>query len=134
MREVRLERINPATLAIFEGGIGALWGLALSMVVFIQVSVFGAVLTDDMLQGLMFGFSATAASLVLVPLFYFGIGWALGYMHALISNVITQSLAAATTASHAQPMPEEHYEEHETFVGARPAMTFGERIETKKTK
>ena len=130
MHEIRLERINPATLAIFEGGIGALWGLALSMVVFIQVSVFGAALTDNMLQGLMFGFSATAASLVLIPLFYFGIGWVLGYMHALISNVITQSLAAITTTPHARQMPNEQ----ETFVGARPAMTFGERIETKKTK
>jgi hypothetical protein len=97
--EVKQEMIKPTTLALFEGSLGAVWGLALALVVFFQATAFGSVITDSFLQGLVFGLSSSAAVLVAVPLVYFAIGWVLGYVHALVFNALKQTAENAVLRS-----------------------------------
>ena len=134
----QVDRINPPTLAMLEGLLGAILGLALALVVFVQITAFGSVLTDSLLQGLLLGLGASAFSLIAVPVIYFVVGAGLGLVHAQIFNAImlaTGRLNLDKKAAEVEPVdafegmdPASGYEEP-VFRG-RPAMTFGERIPT----
>ena len=138
MREISVARINPLTLALLDGSLGAVWGLALALVIFIQVTTFEGALTDSLLQGMLLGVGATAVGLLAVPLLYFVIGAVLGLIHALVFNGVTQTMGGLEMVSRrvevpvaeVSPEPEPTAEHHEpaTSPRAQPAMTFGERI------
>jgi hypothetical protein len=133
--EVKQERIKPMTLALFEGSLGAVFGLALAAVVFFQATAFGTVITDSFLSGLVFGLSSSAVVLVAVPVIYFAIGWVLGYVHAHVYNGLKRLSASPAIRSEQDADLASGYQSagYDGYADASPQLgrhepAFGEQI------
>lgn len=143
MKDSRIGGISPATLALFEGSLGAVWGLAVAVYVYFQATAFGFVVTDSFLQGLLFGLGTSALILLATPVLYFAIGWVLGYLHGLVFNAIAHALGGIMLSSGEEEPTREFDEEINAEIArpdapsqraGRPATTFGERIPTEEER
>lgn len=140
MNSVKIDGINQATVALFEGSLAAVWGLALAIYVSILSSAFGYVVTDSFLQSLLFGLGTSAWILVIVPVLYFAIGGVIGYCHALVFNGFVSAFGGIELGTGEQPTEPEagtkiaqSTEQEENVFYPRSnkrAATFGERIPT----
>ncbi len=146
MSETKIGQVEPVTLALFEGALGAVVGLALALIVLFQASAFGTLVTDSILAGLLLGLGTSAVIIIALPVAYFAIGWVLGYAHGRVFNWIAQGLGGLVVSRDLGPVtPLDEADmpvADEVVVGAeeaaatpapmapqsRGAVTFGERI------
>lgn len=84
----RVVRINPSSLATFQGVFWSILGLGVAILRSLEASVDIANSTDSLLNGMVFGMAAGMVSIIVVPLIYFGFGWLIGYLQGWVFNVV----------------------------------------------
>ena len=80
--------VKPSTVALFEGTLAAVIGLAVAILFSLQATLELAEATQSVLRGFAFGLGAGVVSVLVLPLLYFGLGWVFGYLHGWIFNAV----------------------------------------------
>lgn len=83
--------VRASSAGLFVGVLWAVTGLGVALLHSMQGTVNIARETQSILTGLAFGVVAGAASIVVVPLVYFAIGWVIGFVYAWLFNVISEA-------------------------------------------
>ena len=130
-QELNIKRVRPTTLALFEGLLGALIGLALALTVFFMSAgtPATATVTDLVLRSLTVGFGSGILTLLLTPLAYFVCGWVLGFVHGIVFNAVARFQGGIVlTAPQGADAAEATDSTSRQSPLSRRAVTFGERI------
>lgn len=134
-REVRIHNVRPSTIAAFEASFGAILGLVIAFMAWIGTTVQYTQATDSLLSGLLMGMTAGVLTLMILPLIYAAIGWVVGYVQALIFNLVIAT-SGGIALSVADEMPDaESMEAAPTNpmpAGQRDQPAFGESIGPRK--
>ncbi len=129
-REVYLKGIKPTSVGLFVGTFGALVGLLVAIVTFVNGTIFYTNTTNSLLAGLLLGIGIGGFALLVVPAFYFAVGWVVGWVEGLIINAVLRSSGGVSMEVHDpgeadMPMP------------ARPTRTqpsFGETVDQRDNR
>lgn len=90
-KTLRVRGVKASTVAMFEGTLASIVGLAIAILFSLQATVDMAESTQSVLRGFAFGLGTGIVSIVVLPLIYFGIGWLVGYLHGWIFNMVLAS-------------------------------------------
>jgi hypothetical protein len=90
-REVRANRVNSGTLAIYEGISAAILGFVVTVLAWISTGVAWPASLEIVLRGLQFGMVPGLGAVILGTVIYFIAGLILGYVHGGIFNLVLGS-------------------------------------------
>ncbi len=124
MNQMRITKIKPLTLALFEGTLGLALGVVLAVAVFFESAALQTSLTSNLLQGLIFGLSVSLLTLLLVPAVYFAIGFVVGYLHAWLFNAVARGIKAADVSMVDEPVASPA----SPLTARQRSLGFGERL------
>jgi uncharacterized protein YybS (DUF2232 family) len=88
---LKVTGVRASTVAMFEGTLAAVFGLAVAILFSLGSTVSIAESTNSVLTGFAFGIGAGIVSIIVLPLIYFGIGWIVGYVHGWIFNAVLKT-------------------------------------------
>ena len=136
-REVRIHNVRPSTIAAFMASFGAIIGLVIAFMAWIGTSVQYTQATDSLISGLLVGLGAGVLTLMILPLIYAAVGWVLGYVQALIFNLVIATsggiaLSVADEARETEGMPAEGEAVNPMPSSQRDQPAFGESIGPRK--
>jgi len=100
-RQIRVMRISPATLGLFEGAFGLLMGLAIGIGAWISATAGFNLNTGTVLEGLALGMTPGIGAIVALGVIYFALGWVAGVVHGAAFNLLTAWLGGLEVASQA---------------------------------
>ena len=84
----RIVRVNPMTVAMFQGAFASIVGLGVAVLHSLKATVHVAQSTDSVITGMTFGLAAGIISIIVVPLLYFALGWVVGLVQGWVYNVV----------------------------------------------
>jgi hypothetical protein len=87
----RVISIRPTSIAMLQGVLGAVAGLAIAILYSMNNAVDIAESTNSVLAGLILGLASGAIAIIVVPLVYFGIGWVVGLIQGVVLNFLVET-------------------------------------------
>lgn len=126
-REVRITRVRPTTLAMFEGLFAALIGFVVAVAAWIGLTANYTAATDSLLRGMLLGLAPGLLAVIVDTIIYFAAGWILGIVHGWLFNLVSGWMNGLVVGT--RPVEEELPEAPMTAARARRAEpTFGETV------
>lgn len=129
-RDVMVTGIKASTVAMFEGVFGAILGVVVSALYLLQGTVAYTNSTNSLIQGLLFGLTIGAMSVIVLPIIYFAIGWVIGYINGFVFNLVLRSSGGISIGV----TPNEETSEMAGYAATQAQPTFGEKIERRPPK
>ena len=83
--------MKPTSVALFVGTFGALVGVIIAFLALINSTIFYTNNTNSFFAGLLYGVGVGIFALLLVPAFYFAVGWILGWLDGIILNAVLRT-------------------------------------------